>query len=291
MEHLKYDSEDDRFHIDLTGQIRMEMAGMVDSPAGWTGKVHCHPFWELVFIHAGIGAIKIGNTSLPFVKADLFLIPPLEIHQFVNAGSGTAQLVYIGFGTDSKALGHYDADVAPVLKLDAARDLLLEKLRQMAASIKSAKSGERVYQDQALLFEIIYRLLAFIKDHPPATHDFTADRNGLIADRAKRFLDSNIHRTVKVDEVASKFFLSPHYFAKKFRDEVGCTIKEYHNRIRMERALELLKDPALGISQIAAKLGFDHVTYFTNRFREFHGHSPSNARSRNLPYEDNRPGG
>lgn len=278
MEQYKYDSEDVRFHIDLTGQIRMEMAGMVDSPIGWTGKVHCHPFWEIIHVNAGKGEIRFGPKGLPFAKGDLFLIPPLEPHQFVNKGQEHAEIFYIGFGSDSKLLGQYDADVAPVLRLDEPRDLLRDKLLQLVSSIKTAMSGVRSYQDQALLFEIVYRLVVFIQDHPPAIHDFSADRNGVIAERAKRYLDSNIHRNVAVEEVASKFYLSPHYFAKKFRDETGCGIKEYHNRIRMEKALELLKDPVLTVSQVASKLGFDHVTYFTNRFREFHGRSPTDSR-------------
>lgn len=278
MEQYKYDAGDDRFHIDLTGQIRMEMAGMVDCPVEWAGHVHCHPFWELVFINTGSGEIRLGNTALPFAQGALFLVPPLETHQFANRGRGRLEIFYIGFGSELQALGHYDADVAPVLRLDAARDLLMGRLARLVETIKTAKSGVRSYHDQALLFEIVYNLVVFLQENPGAIRDLSEGRDGLIAERAKRYLDSNVHRTISVEEVAAKFYLSPHYFAKKFRDEAGMGIKEYHNKARMVKALELLKDPLLSVSQVAAKLGYDQVTYFTNRFREFHGVTPTAAR-------------
>jgi AraC-like DNA-binding protein len=276
VEHHKYDSRDDRFHVDLTGQIRMEMAGMVDCPMGWTGQLHCHPFWELVYINAGRGELRTSGRVISFRKSSLFLLPPLGNHQFVNAGRDRMEIFYIGFGSESRALGHFDPDLAPVLDLEEARDLLTGRLERLVESIKTAKTGCRTYEDQALLYEIVYRLLVFFQDRPARSH--AADRSGAIAEKAKRYLESNVHRSVSVEEVAAKFYLSPHYFAKTFRDEAGCGLKDFHNRARMEKALELLADPRLPISRVAARLGFGHVTYFTNRFRERHGLTPSEWR-------------
>ena len=278
MEQYKYDSDDDRFHIDLTRQIHLEMAGLVNCPKGWTGQFHSHPFWELIFINSGDGEMKLKTSNRAVKKDDIFLIPPLESHQFVNTGRDRVENLYIGFGFEIQALGSYDADLVPILKLEPVGELLVSKLRHLCDSFKTAKSGVRAYQDQALIFEVIYKLMDFIQSHPELSRDLAVDKNGIIADKARRYLDSNVHRTISVEEVAAKFFLSPHYFAKKFRDEAGCAIKEYHNRIRMERALELLEDPLLSISEVAGKLGFNHVTYFTNRFHEFHGMSPTAAR-------------
>lgn len=280
MEQYKYDQGDDRFHIDVTTQIRLEMAGVVDGPVDWAGLRHCHPFWELIYINGGQGEIKLNNSVLPCAKQDLFLIPPLEIHQFLNRGRDLLEIFYIGFGSESRALGDYDADATPVLKLPSAREMLMDKLGLLVDSIKTAKSGARTYQDQALLFEIIYKLMDFIQKHPELIRDHPADRNAVFADRAMRYIESNIHRTIKVEEVAARFFLSPHYFAKKFKDQAGFGIKEYHNRARMLKALDLLGDPLLSVSEAAEKLGYEHVTYFTNRFREFHGLSPTEYRRR-----------
>lgn len=278
MEQHKYDSEDDRFHIDLTRQIHLEMAGLVNCPKGWSGQLHSHPFWELIYFNSGEGQMKLKTSAHPVKRGDILLIPPLEPHQFVNTGRDRVENMYIGFGFDIQALGGQDANRAPLLKLEPEGDLLGNKLRQLVESFKTAKGGVRAYQDQALIFEIIYKLMDFIQNHPALSRDLAVDKNGIIAERAKRYLESNIHRTLSVEEVAAKFFLSPHYFAKKFKAEAGMGIKEYHNKARMVKALELLKDPLLSVSQVAAKLGYDQVTYFTNRFREFHGMTPTAAR-------------
>jgi AraC-like DNA-binding protein len=291
MEQYKYDSEDDRFHIDLTRQIHLEMAGLVTCPKGWMGQLHSHPFWELIFFHSGEGEMKMKTASYPVKRGDILLIAPLEPHQFVNTGRDRVENMYIGFGFDIQALGGPDATRPALLKLDPEGDVLGSKLRMLVDSFKTAKSGVRAYQDQALIFEIIYKLMDFIQTHPDLSRDLAVDKNGIIADRAKRFLDSNVHRTISVEEVAAKFFLSPHYFAKKFKAEAGCGIKEYHNKARMAKALDLLKDPLLSVSEVAGKLGFNNVNYFTNKFREFYSLSPTEQRRRlaEIPVAAGRP--
>lgn len=280
MEQYKYDSEDDRFHIDLTRQIHLEMAGLVNCPKGWSGQFHSHPFWELIFFNSGEGEMKLKTASQPVKRGDILLIPPLEPHQFVNTGRDRVENLYIGFGFEIQALGSDDANRAPLLKLGPEGEVLANKLRQLVESFKTAKSGLRAYQDQALIFEVIYKLMDFIQNNPELSRDLSVDKNGIIAERARRYLESNVHRTISVEDVAAKFFLSPHYFAKKFKAEAGCGIKEYHNRARMTKAVELLKDPLLSISEVAGKLGFNNVNYFTNKFREFYNLSPTEQRRR-----------
>ena len=280
MEQYKYNQEDDRLHIDLTRQIHLEMAGLVNCPHGWSGKVHSHPFWEMIFFNSGQGEMKLKNAVCPVEKNQLFLIPPLQTHQFVNTGRERVENMYIGFGFEIQALGGHNPDTDPILRLEPLGNTFLARLRQLVDSFKNVKSDAHGYQDQALIFEIIYRVMDFIQNHPELSRDFTVDKSGILAGKAKKFLESNVNRTIGVDEVAAKFFLSPHYFSKKFKAETGFGIKEYHNQARMKKALELLKDPLLSISEIAERLGFSNVNYFTNKFREFYDMAPTEQRKK-----------
>ncbi len=273
MEQLKYSQEDDRLHVELARQISLEMAGLVNCPKGWRGKAHSHPFWEFIFIGCGEGVMQMPNRIIPLRQGDLILIPPLESHQFVNTGREKVENLYVGFGFDAQSPTALDGPV----RLEPLGELLLAGLRELTLSFKGLKA-ESAYRNQALIFEILYRVLDLIQGHPDLAPRMVADRDQIMAEKARKFLESNVDKTINVDEVAAKFFLSPHYFSKKFKAETGLGIKEYHNRARMERASELLRDPMLSVSEVARKLGFNNVNYFTNRFREHFGKPPTEAR-------------
>ena len=273
MEHYKYSEEDDRLHVEMAQKIHLEMAGLVHCPKGWKGKAHSHPFWEFVFISSGEGEMKFKNRACPMKKNELFLIPPLESHQFVNTGREKVENLYVGFA--------FEIQSQPALegpqRLEPLGDSLIAGLRDLTDSFKGARPHSG-YRNQALIFEVIYRVLDLIQNDSELSRNFPLDKDGIIAAKARKFLESNVHKTISVEEVAAKFFLSPHYFSKKFKAETGFGIKEYHNRARMDMALELLKDPLLSVSDVAGKLGFNNANYFTNKFREHFHASPTEKR-------------
>jgi AraC-like DNA-binding protein/mannose-6-phosphate isomerase-like protein (cupin superfamily) len=275
MEQHKYSQDDDRLHVELARQIHLEMAGLVHCPKGWTGKLHSHPFWEFIFINSGEGEMKFGNRVVPMKKNELYLIPPLEAHQFVNTGREKVENLYVGFAFEVEA----PPAAQGALRLEPLGDSLITGLRELTGSFKGIKAGSS-FRNQALIFEIIYRVLDLVRGHPELASRFSIDKNGIIADKARKFLESNVHKNVSVEEVAAKFFLSPHYFSRKFKAETGLGIKEFHNRARMEKSLELLRDPLLSVSDVARKLGFNNVNYFTNKFREHFRVPPTEKRKK-----------
>ena len=56
------------------------------------------------------------------------------------------------------------------------------------------------------------------------------------------------------------------------------TIGTYINKLRMEKAKALLLLPGARISQVAAQVGFDDTDYFTKRFRQYTGQTPTEYR-------------
>jgi AraC family transcriptional regulator, arabinose operon regulatory protein len=278
MEQHKYSQEDDRLHLELARQIRLEMAGLVNCPKGWRGKAHSHPFWELIFINCGEGVMHLKNRLVPMAKGDLFLLPPLEAHQFVNTGRDKVENLYVGFDFEVRSPSALDGPV----RLNPLGELLSAGLRELAVSFKGLKP-ESADRNQALTFEIIYRVMDLIQGHPDLAPCMSLDRNEIIAEKARKYLESNVHKTISVEDVAAKFFLSPHYFSKRFKAETGQGIKEYHNQARMAKALELLRDPLLSVTDVARKLGFNNVNYFTNRFREHFQAPPSELRKNFAP--------
>lgn len=98
-------------------------------------------------------------------------------------------------------------------------------------------------------------------------------------EKAKAYLETAIADSqLSIADVASRLFLNPNYLRQLFRQQTGESFVEYVTRLRMERALELLKDPTLKIQDVAEKVGFEEQRYFSSCFKKFYQFTPTEYR-------------
>ena len=80
------------------------------------------------------------------------------------------------------------------------------------------------------------------------------------------------------EELASRFFLNPDYFAKLFKKETGKALSDYIADLKLEEAKYMLSQTADGISNIASLLGYSNFSYLSKMFRKKTGMTPSEYR-------------
>ncbi len=77
-----------------------------------------------------------------------------------------------------------------------------------------------------------------------------------------------------ISYIAAQVHLSPNYLATLFKKEVGTTLNDYVTAVRISHAKRLLSEGNLLIQEIAEKVGYKDVKYFTKLFKKEVGHSP-----------------
>ncbi|MDW8310370.1 MAG: helix-turn-helix domain-containing protein [Verrucomicrobiales bacterium] len=82
---------------------------------------------------------------------------------------------------------------------------------------------------------------------------------------------------VSLKEVATRVNLSPCHFCTVFKKQTGMTFSQYR---LLEKARELLADPARRISDVAFEAGFESIPYFNRAFRRWFNCSPTEYRAR-----------
>ncbi len=80
------------------------------------------------------------------------------------------------------------------------------------------------------------------------------------------------------NNVAKMLSLSPQYFSKVFAEYTGCGFPEYLNRVRLEKAKELLLDSEKSAFEIGEMVGYANRSYFSTLFKKEYGVSPSKYR-------------
>jgi AraC-like DNA-binding protein len=70
--------------------------------------------------------------------------------------------------------------------------------------------------------------------------------------------------------------------SRLFKQETGMTIFQFIKTGRMQKALELMEDPSMNISEIVYYIGYESTATFSNLFKQLVGISPQKYRQRFL---------
>lgn len=85
--------------------------------------------------------------------------------------------------------------------------------------------------------------------------------------RALEFITDNLHRDLRLEEIAGELSLSSFHFARQFLAASGRTVHQYLLDQRIARAKSLLAGGVLPVQDIAAQTGFSSSTNFVRAFR------------------------
>ena len=83
---------------------------------------------------------------------------------------------------------------------------------------------------------------------------------------------------LSVKMIADKVYLHPVYLSKIYKAETGEGLGDYMIRMRMERALYLLKNSNKKIYEITSELGYQNPQYFSKMFKKHYGMTPNEFR-------------
>lgn len=106
-----------------------------------------------------------------------------------------------------------------------------------------------------------------------------ADSTDIIAG-VRSFIQEHYREDIDRDTIAAMAYITPNYLSKRFRTEMGMNLREYINQLRIEEAKRLLLSTNDAVSEIASKVGYANISYFSTVFRKQCGMSPIDWRSK-----------
>jgi AraC-like DNA-binding protein len=93
--------------------------------------------------------------------------------------------------------------------------------------------------------------------------------------RTTAHLAYRLHCPLKLSEIAAKIaFTSPGNLSRLFRKRYGVSFQGYLQKLRMEKAAELLSKTGLPIARIARRVGYGDTSRFGQHFRRLFGETP-----------------
>ncbi len=96
--------------------------------------------------------------------------------------------------------------------------------------------------------------------------------NSLVCDLLE-YINRNINDEITIDSLANRFYFDKTYIMKRFKKEIGKSIHDYINNIRVLNSLDYYKYDNYILS-IALRNGFNSIEYYSEIFKKIIGVNP-----------------
>lgn len=229
-----------------------------------------HSYWELTYIDNGRMVTEVDGVAHELNSFDLMLYAP---HQFHNqqAFEGTpCSYITIMFDMDLK-------DPAPffnkVFHLDKEAHRILNNFMKLAASEHTSYTKDFLL---CYLKELLITLLQPTKNEVPLTEIPIQQQsdNDLLNDIIKH-INENIFKPLAIEEICDTFLISRSSLQTLFREQLNMAPKQYINELKLSKSKFMIKEGKYTISEITVALGFGSIHYFSRKFKQRYGITPT----------------
>ncbi|WP_043930819.1 response regulator transcription factor [Bacillus sp. EB01] len=86
---------------------------------------------------------------------------------------------------------------------------------------------------------------------------------------------------ISLKDAARNVHMNPSYLSQLFKQQTHKKFVDYITELKIEEGKRLLKQTSLRMSEIAERLGYQDLAYFSNTFKKITGRAPSDFRKSN----------
>ena len=118
-------------------------------------------------------------------------------------------------------------------------------------------------------------------DFTERVHD-VRERSGTSSSiqNACHYIDTHLSEPLTIHDLAAQAGYADYYFSQKFKNETGQSVSEYLCDKRIEKAMQLLRDPSVDLSEVQEMVGIQSRSRFYELFKQKTGLSPAQYRAR-----------
>ena len=251
-----------------------------------------HDFWELVCVDRGEIDALAGERRLTLKKGNILFHKPNEFHNVLTNGKVSPSLVVIGFVCHSPAIKSFEDQLMSVQ--DTEKELLVhiivEARNTFSGRLDDPYQEELIFNSEPLTFgsaQLISHYLEQLIIHlyrryfsyslPVRSSRFLAEASSGndTYNRIVRYMEEHLGERMTIDRICRDNLVGRSQLQKLFRDTKGCGVIEFFSMMKIDTAKQMIRDNQLNFTQIADRLGYSSIHYFSRQFKQITTMTPS----------------
>lgn len=248
--------------------------------SGYAFPGESHDFWEFLYVDKGTLRVTAGERDRVLTQGQLIFHAPGEFHAL--AADGAPDLVVAGFGCSGPAMEFFRERVAFAGAEERALMGRIVEESGAAFSTPLNDPGTRALRRRedapfggeqlacAALEELLIRLIRRERGGAPEERPKDAWLDGILA-----YLERRLDQPLTLERICRDNLVGRSQLQKRFHALTGGGVMACFGRMKIRAAQRMIREGRLNVTQIAARLGFQSVHYFSRRFRAETGMSPS----------------
>ena len=251
---------------------------------------HRHAYGEIIVVGSGAKNVyRIDDTLYTLTEGDIALIWPMENHEIVDANRENSLIVqYSNTFADSlfdfkRIANHYhDLHIICV----NSHGPLARRLKSIIDKMFRVWDSDKDNREMRCARLLLDFMLVLDEHHKELDADISNDGGKTVSDTTLNNIISvmdYIKNNLTADDLsqsamAERAGLNKDYFSRAFKEVTGMNFSKWINAIRVEKAVSLLPEESLSLTEIAMLSGFKSIPSFNRVFVEYKGVPPSKFR-------------
>ncbi|SFQ12946.1 AraC-like ligand binding domain-containing protein [Caldicoprobacter faecalis] len=248
-----------------------------------------HDFWEFLYVDKGQVEVMADTEGYQLQQGEMIFHKPNEFHSVWANGKIAPNLIVVSFVCNSPAMKFFENKI---LKAgEEEKNILANLIRERThcfnkrlnefITVKDKRPDELFGAQQLIKIYLELLLITLIRNNTAIKKQeriSSLTRRRAEDDLVNRmicFMKQNIEKNLTVDDFCREFSLSRTRIKSLFKDRMQTGIIQYFRRMKIERAKELIREENYNFSEIAERLGFSSVHYFSHVFKKITDMTPS----------------
>ena len=251
-----------------------------------------HDFWELVCVDRGEIDALAGDRRLTLKKGNILFHKPNEFHNVLTNGKVSPSLVVIGFVCHSPAIKSFEDQLMSVqdTEKELLAQIIVEARNTFSGRLDDPYQEELIFNSEPLTFgsaQLISHYLEQLIIHlyrryfsyslPVRSSRFLAEASSGndTYNRIVRYMEEHLGERMTIDRICRDNLVGRSQLQKLFRDTKGCGVIEFFSMMKIDTAKQMIRDNQLNFTQIADRLGYSSIHYFSRQFKQITTMTPS----------------
>ncbi|MBO5223280.1 MAG: helix-turn-helix domain-containing protein [Clostridia bacterium] len=245
---------------------------------------------RLFYCLGGVGNFEINGNVYPLKAGSLLIFKYGEPYAYYPNELDPMKLLGINFdytysssdlSTPIPPVKKENFDINKILSPLTLCEELLEKplfidnafsIEQELKTLNSEFTRREIFYEtrcSALLCSIITQALRLAVKLPQKKHDSD------VAQKIMNILSEKYGEQITLSDLGEELGYHPNYLNQIFMTRTGKPIYAYLQELRIMKAIDMLQNSTLPISEIAVSIGFCDIAHFSKTFKQKTGLSPS----------------